>query len=218
MDEIEEIQAEDHDLAQALEDCMKLFENSREGFKGRFRGFLQAFRAAMDLLLPFEDSVDDNRLSDIKSKSVMAEDAPSNQLSTWVDVNTTGLDRTIFDYAPELQRAIENVEKINSRKRSSVDAAYRGYDSMYLYNTLGVSWTFESRKKELMTHFIHGNVIPLCVARVIQDLTINRAYRIPQGILGLLEREGIIREGKLTDHESIELGDIFGEAVNMLAL
>lgn len=242
MDEIEEIQAEDHALAQVLEDYMKLFENFRQGFKGRFRDFLQAFRAAMDLLLPFEDLVGDDKVSGVGSESSMAEDAPSYQLSAWVDVNTlraivghyqgivaclgphieriiqTGPDRTIFHYAPELQSAIENVEKITHRKRSRLGATYHGYDVLYLYNKLGVSWTFESRKTALMTHFIHDNVIPLCVARVIRDLTIDRADRIPQEILELLEREGIIREERLTAHESMEPEDIFGEGIDMLAL
>lgn len=240
MDEIREIQTEDRILHHVLEDCMALLENLRQCFEGRFRDYLSGVRASMSLLLPHGDSIEDASLVGVKRASSMDEDLASSDLSGWVDADMvraivshyqqvyaclefymetnlqSGLSREVFDYVPELEEITQTCENLVNWVPSRLGRRYMGYDR--LYPDVGVTGRFRADKKKIFNDLVHDDAIPLFVARVIRDLTIDHPDRIPQEILDLLEREGIIREDKLTAHGSVELENNFLEGIDMLAL
>lgn len=240
MDEIREMQTEDRILHQILEDCMKMLENLRQGFEGRFRDYLDGVRASMSLLLPFGDFTEYGSLAGVQNASSMDEDVASSELSGWVDVDMvraivnhyqqvytcleyyteanlqTGLTREVFDYIPELKEITQTCEDLVNGELYKLGRRYMGY--YRLYPDFGVAGRFRADKKKILNDLVHDDATPLFVARVIRDLTVNRKDRIPQELLDLLERQGIIQDGKLPAHESMEIEDIFGESIEMLAL
>lgn len=240
IDEIREIQTEDRILHHVLEDCMKLFENIRQCFEGRFRDYLSGFRASMSLLLPYGDSIEDGNLVGVKRANSMDEDAASSELSGWVDADIvraivrhyqkvyaclefymetnlqSGLSREVFEYIPELEEITRTCENLVNWVPSRLGRRYMGYNR--LYPDVGVTGRFRADKKKIFNDLVHDDAIPIFVARIIRDLTVDRKERIPGEILNLLEREGVVREGKLTADEIREPEDFFEQGIDILAL